>query len=135
MSLNNVIPLEMFNQPNVWAPAKASEEPEVILHYWQIYECKIDHYDRREKHLVGHNGRSGRVTSKVAKVELVNGEIHATTGSGRVYKLAGEPGRDRDAMYTWVQWLRMHNAQDVICKTTDYYDYDNNAQRIPATVD
>jgi hypothetical protein len=95
----------------VWKVASVSGEPEVVLVRWRILET-----DRGTRHLVGarEDDFTGRVSTAITTFDP-SGAM-ATTSSGRVYQLRGEPAYNADAEYVWQQWCAVNgirNSRDV----------------------
>lgn len=102
------------NVPNVWKPAPVSEQPEVFLHSWRVFEVECE----REpgvltRHFVGRIGSSGRVSSAIQTFDSESGK--GFTSSGRVYELVGPPGYSPDGLYVWGIWKDMNK----VIKETD----------------
>lgn len=91
----------------VWSSAPVSEEPEVTLTRWQVFELPDG-----ARHLVGWYAaaREGRVSSRIERYDAASRS--AVTRSGRVYELAGRPGSDADARYTWRAWSRVNGVSE-----------------------
>lgn len=72
---------------------------------------KMLEFDSPTIHVVGETliERIGRVTSPV--VSLDPSKRCVVTRSGRAYRLDGPPGRGKEAMYVWGQWLTLWKAE------------------------
>lgn len=89
-----------------WPVAPVSEQPELTLTEWRIYQVQ-----NGDRHAVGWcvEERSGRVSSAIQEVDW--GAARLVTASGRVYELQGWPGNDPDARYTWNRWKEVNEVQ------------------------
>lgn len=95
----------------IWNPASIEVVPEIRMARWSIYEVVcLDGSPERTRHFVGYNltEREGRVSSSI--VEFDPNTKCGRTSSGRVYQLAGSPGYDSDAEYTFARWRNIHNV-------------------------
>lgn len=90
---------------NVWTIASVEDEPETTLTNWQVLELP-----NGDRHLVGYavEDREGRVSSSVQAFDRES--LCAVTSSGRVYRLKGRPGVDKDAECVWRTWARINQA-------------------------
>lgn len=98
----------------IHAIASAAEQPTTDMTQWQVV-LVIDESGVRTRHLVGWADWEGRVSSTVKTWDWANRT--ATTGSGRIYRLVGESGFDRDADYVFERWLRINKARVVRLST------------------
>lgn len=91
--------------PSVWTIASVKDEPETTLTNWQVLELP-----NGDRHLVGYavEDREGRVSSRVQVFD--NKSLCGVTSSGRVYRLKGRPGIDKDAECVWRTWARINQA-------------------------
>lgn len=85
-----------------------AEQPTTEMTQWQVV-LVTDDSAVRTRHLVGWANWEGRVSSAVKRWDWSNRT--ATTGSGRVYRLVGESGFDRDADYVFSRWLAINRAR------------------------
>lgn len=78
-----------------------NQQPILTLVAWRVFEVNPG----ETRHFVGWcvENQEGRVSSEIQSFDKVNGL--AVTGSGRQYRISGEPGWDDDARYTWGRWL------------------------------
>lgn len=85
----------------LWAARPVSEQPEIILGSWRIYEVPDG-----TRHFVGKllNGGGGRVSSSINVFDKMS--MSGITRSGRVYTLIGDPGFNADADYVWKAWMQ-----------------------------
>jgi len=90
---------------HVGAPVKL--QPRLTLERWRIF--LVDNH----WHVVAWcvESRDGRVTSRLASFD--GARRLAITTTGRTYELAGAPGDDGDADYTWHWWRRRMGAPSV----------------------
>jgi hypothetical protein len=101
----------------VWRTAPVSDEPEIALVQWTVFET-----DNGQRHLVGarQDGLGGRVSSAV--VELNVAARTGVTRSGRKYLLVGAPGFHLDAAYVWDAWMRLNEVVSARNVTPDLFD-------------
>ena len=87
----------------VWKPDSISDEPEVILANWCVFEI-----DGKDRHFCGYNVilREGRVSSRIEEFDQPN--MAGRTRSGRIYKLQGAHGWDSNARYVWTRWCNIN---------------------------
>ena len=57
-----------------------------------------------QRHLVGRVDSEGRLSTGVHSLNLQT--MRATTASGRVYEVVGDPSDDEDAAYLYSKWLK-----------------------------
>ena len=90
---------------NVWTIASVEDEPEATLTSWQVLELP-----NGDRHLVGYavEDREGRVSSSVQVFDSKS--LCAVTSSGRVYRLKGRPGVDKQAQLVWRTWARINQT-------------------------
>jgi hypothetical protein len=95
----------------LWQPASITEEPEVVLANWCIFEL-----ENGDRHFCGYNVllREGRVSSRIE--EFDQQRMLRQTRSGRVYTLQGPPGRDADATYVWYRWCAINGLDPASAK-------------------
>jgi len=86
--------------------APVTQEPVTIMTIWSVVKS---HWadGRCSRHLVGQANCEGRVCSAIQRFDLQG--MEAQTQSGRLYRLLGDPGRDRDALYVFD--VRLLNQQ------------------------
>lgn len=89
----------------IWNVRGVSEDPEVELVRWRVFETETG-----EHHFVGSrlNQGTGRVSSAI-----VNFDHSSRTGvtiSGRKYVLLGPPSFNSDADYTWALWSLLNSV-------------------------
>ena len=119
----NLAKLAAFTEAtSIWKPADVKQEPETILSQWRVYKVKGNFDGEAETtHFVGYTlGRfgEGRVCSPVLEYDPETRQ--GITRSGRVYKLHGSSGFNRDAMYVWNRWLGMAGDPEYIDVTEEY---------------
>lgn len=95
----------------VWRTQPVSRQPQLTLTDWRVMQLHDG-----DRHLVGYciENREGRVSSVVRKFDAAARALE--TGTGRVYRLSGPPGRSADADYVWRTWLeanQLTHAEDV----------------------
>jgi hypothetical protein len=73
----------------------------------------------RTRHFAGSNvrDRHGQVSSAISEMDPITRT--GRTASGRVYKLGMRHGLSSDGEYTWRQWLRINNAEDIVDVTAE----------------
>ena len=100
-------------EASVWQVTSVSEQPEIDLERWQVMQLP-----NGDRHFVGWNAtdREGRASSKIEAFDAVTRQ--GRTSSGRVYRLCGPTGHDRDGAHTWRRWMRVN--EEVAC--TDVSD-------------
>ena len=89
----------------LWTAKPVSEQPEIILSKWRIFETP-----EGTRHFVGKNltgNGTGRVSSAITVFDKTS--MTGVTRSGRVYQLLGDPGYNDAAAYVWGVWCA-HNA-------------------------
>lgn len=100
---------------NIWKMPSVTLQPEVTLVRWRA--VRIFSGDQHWDILLGWCVQSscGRVSTPIVAFDAV--AARATTRSGRIYTLAGEPGFDNDADYVFQgrfgPLLHDENHQDV----------------------
>lgn len=89
----------------VWPAASISDEPELALVRWRILET-----DRGSRHIVGARADdlTGRISTPIVQCDPVC--RMATTESGRIYHLNGEPRHSGDAEYLWQLFCEVHGV-------------------------
>jgi len=92
----------------VWARSSCNvhDEPATVLTEWRIMRvCNLGANGKRTLHLTGSTPKTnGRVTTELVSCEMTR--MQATTSSGRVYLLAGEPSDGNMAEIAITVWLR-----------------------------
>lgn len=94
-----------------WMLTSIDQYPSDDLAEWKAIEVTLPRYPWPTLHLLGYAALAdeGRVTSPV--IEFDASKMLATTRSGRVYKLCGNPGADPDAHYVLTRWLDFHRIE------------------------
>lgn len=90
----------------IFTPTTVEYEPSVEIYHWSFRLAESSD-GCITKHLVGVVDHYGRVSSAILDV-LPNGDVK--TSSGRIYKLIGSCGRDKDAEYVWSRWLSLNDC-------------------------
>lgn len=98
----------------VWAIASVSDEPEVVLSDWHIFEVQLPSNSTRTRHFAGCTGRhrSGQVSSAIQEFDPK--ALRGVTASGRVYQLTRHRGFTLDGEYTWNRWCGISAAADIV---------------------
>lgn len=93
---------------NIWKPLSSAQEPSTKLVRWSVYEVDGDFRGAGKTiHFVGYTGYEGRVSSPIQSYDK---ETHTgVSRSGRNYTLVGPRGYDRDALYTFSNWIAIHD--------------------------
>ena len=114
--------LGAYTQPDrgttmaVWTTKPVSEQPEIILSNWRIFETP-----EGTRHFVGKNltgNGTGRVSSAVTVFDKTT--MTGVTSSGRVYQLLGDPGFSGDAAYVWGVWCAHNGVYSCNDITSDF---------------
>lgn len=90
---------------NVWSIESVEEVPELTLKAWRVFEVPLDGEGQDwTRHFVGYavELHQGQVCSPVQAFDPTT--RCGATRSGRIYRLAGRPGHDADALYVWGRW-------------------------------
>jgi hypothetical protein len=98
---------------SIWATQRVSEEPIISLTRWSVFQTETG-----ERHFCGMNGNEGRVTSALVSYDELTRT--ATTKSGRIIVLEGEPGWSSDADYVKSNWIRINRVTELVDVTEDY---------------
>ncbi|WP_198036045.1 hypothetical protein [Cupriavidus taiwanensis] len=100
----------------IWRVAAISEQPEIYLRRWSVYET-----ERGERHFVGQNmdGGTGRVSSAIASFDASSRT--GITHSGRRYILDGCPGTDEEGLYTWAVWKKVNDVKRATNVSGEYW--------------
>lgn len=90
----------------VWTTIPVTDQPTLTLERWSIFELPDG-----DRHFVGWaiENREGRVSSQIEQFDVKT--MCGVTSTGRVYKLEGHPGRDRDAAFTWSRWRSINDVE------------------------
>lgn len=96
----------------IYKPANVKTQPNVSLQNWSIRKVLESEYPElgESYHFVGRSihTHDGRVSSDI--VSFDKDQKVGITGSGRVYSLEGESGRDMDGDYVWAMWTNMNKV-------------------------
>lgn len=114
-SVRNLGDIEIIG--GVWSASTPSAQPEITLSNWRVSEVTVS--GRRERHVWGWNVADweGRASTAITEVDAHRRMMR--TASGRVYRLAGPPGHDRDGDFVWRGWCRVNGATDEIDVTDE----------------
>lgn len=84
---------------SVWETPSVTDQPSITLVRWAVMET-----EGAERHFVGYNvdDREGRASTPIQSFDPVS--RCGVTASGRLYRLAGPPGRDPDGEWVWSHW-------------------------------
>lgn len=85
-------------------PPPTSMQPAVTIERWQVFEVGGG------RHLVGFrpDAQRHRVSSPIAALNAASAT--ATTASGRIYVLRGEPDRTGEAAFVWAAYCDEHTV-------------------------
>lgn len=121
LMLNDLTPelIDAIVASSVYRPASVEQEPCTNLTQWQVYE--VTQGSVITAHFVGCARYEGRVSSAVQEYDHVTKT--GRTSSGRLYKLVGEPGHNKDAMYVFNTWIHRFPIGTPYEEVTD--DYNN----------
>lgn len=100
-------PVVMSASGGIWRTQPVTDQPSLTLESWSVRQLPGG-----DRHFVGwciENGE-GRVSSAITEFDAQT--RRGRTGSGRVYQLAGPPGRDPDADYVWRRWLEINELTE-----------------------
>lgn len=88
----------------IWKVMSVTEEPQITLEQWKVFELTSELWENPTRHFVGYNrsGREGRVSSAIVEFDPIT--MVGKTSSGRIYKLVGESGINLDAAYVFNHW-------------------------------
>ena len=89
------------NASGVWAVPGVAEEAKLTLIRWRILKVPTN-----DRYLVGFcaERNEGRVSTAIVEVDVTR--MVCNTVSGRIYRLEGEPGEDRDGDFIWRAAMR-----------------------------
>jgi hypothetical protein len=92
----------------IWRTDPVTEEPEIDLVSWKVIEVRPS----GARHFVGFSkaGHEGRISSRIEDFD--NERLVGRTKSGRVYRLVGPAGVNRDAEYVFSRWREMNGIGD-----------------------
>jgi hypothetical protein len=84
--------------------ADVPDQPTATLRHWRVYVMHTG-----ERFLAGQVVETGRarVTTPVATLDVR--DLRATTSSGRMYRLEGEPDASGTAEYVWSWWALLNS--------------------------
>ena len=100
----------------VWKVPAVDAQSLLTLRDWTVLELSPG-----TRHVVGHcvENREGRVSTAVVDFDL--SAMRATTESGRVYVLQGEPGFSDDGYYVWRRFSRLNNVPEFVDVTASVW--------------
>ena len=107
----------------LWKPASVKEEPETYLQEWRVYSVDGNFNGTGATiHLVGFSmgTNDGRVSAPVLTFNKKT--KHVVTQGGRNYKLHGESGFNKDAMFVFNRWLTINKDPSYRDVTEEYED-------------
>ena len=90
--------------PDIWPIASVTDQPEISLRDWQVFEVQLPARASKTRHFVGYaiENNAGQVSSAIQSFDPKT--MRGITESGRVYQLVGKPGWDSDGDHTWRRW-------------------------------
>lgn len=92
---------------SIWKTLGVQQQPCLTLVRWRIVEITSDlPLIKGQRHIIGYcvENHEGRCSTAIIDVDRENKICR--TRSGRIYKLDGPPGFDRDGQYVWQTWTR-----------------------------
>jgi hypothetical protein len=97
---------------SIWKVQPVNECPEITLVQWRIFEAKSPYWDGYTRHFIGYNTNDGegRVSSAIHSFDPDS--MQGFTRSGRIYKLSGSAGWNRDAEFVWSRWCQINHVED-----------------------
>lgn len=103
----------------IWACAPVSQQPEIVLTDWHVFELQLPGRMQRTRHFAGQNitDREGRASSAIMTFDPKTGR--GITESGRVYQLQGRTGFSSDGEYTWNRWKSINAATEIVDVTVE----------------
>lgn len=110
----------------LYRPAPVSEEPGYTLTNWSVHSVLFEDGTQSD-HVVGElvaGPMDGRVSSKIVEVRREPDALHATTRSGRVYKLPlGAECQPRgDGEYVFNRWCHINGVESTTDVTPFYLE-------------
>ena len=98
----------------IWKATTVDITPELKLTQWRIFEVESSLWEGKSRHFCGYNltEREGRVSSEIVSFNKEN--MTGITKSGRVYKLTGDSGFNKDALYVWGIWSARNDISECI---------------------
>lgn len=99
----------------IWRTSPVSQTPVLKLVQWSVFQTETG-----ERHFVGYNVTEGEGRVSSAIVEFNPETKQGRTSSGRIYQLAGEPGFNGDAAYTWGRWCEINRVSEQRDVTEEY---------------
>uniref|UniRef100_UPI0035B0C5ED hypothetical protein n=1 Tax=Hylemonella sp. TaxID=2066020 RepID=UPI0035B0C5ED len=102
----------MINAPRLYRIDPVDDQPCTLLQRWRIFSVRLAS-GVRERHLVGYAPAeaAGRVSTAIVGLDLSS--RRATTRSGRIYLLEGEPEYDDEGQWLWEKWLAVRSVSYV----------------------
>lgn len=97
----------------IWRIESVEDRPSVTLDSWSVYDVPLHGADSPcTWHFIGYSreDRQGQVSSPVEAFDPASG--CGVTRSGRIYRLAGRPGGDADAVYVWQRWKGLNEVSE-----------------------
>jgi len=96
---------------------RPDDEIRISIDRWSIKEVTSPHLDAT-RHLVGIVDGFGRVCSPIQNFDP--NAMEATTRSGKIYELCGEPGIASEAEYVFTQWCKLNEIDEYTDVTNEY---------------
>lgn len=98
---------------------RPDDEIRVEIDCWSVKEVTSEHLNAT-RHLVGIVDGFGRVCSSIQNFDPET--MEATTRSGKIYELCGEPGIASDAAYVFDQWCKINQITEITDVTQEYWN-------------
>jgi len=110
---------------SIWRTIPVTAQPALTLQDWSVIELPDG-----KRHFVGYcvENCEGRVSSTIVSVDPR--KLCGSTATGRVYRLAGEPGYSSDAEYVLRSWLAMYKLTTWTDITTALWRLHLNASTV-----
>ena len=99
---------------------RPDDEIRVGMDTWSVVEVTCTGLSNATRHLVGIVNGLGRVCSPIQDFDPST--MEATSRSGKIYELVGQPGKDPDAEYVFTQWCRLNDIDEYTDVTQEYWN-------------
>lgn len=105
---------------SIWETPPVSIQPSIRLARWSVKETETG-----DRHFIGFNidDHEGRASTAIRSFNPKT--ALGITASGRIYQLAGPPGRDPDADWVWTRWATARKIvwRDVTAEFIDGFGF------------
>ena len=99
---------------------RPDDEIRVEIDCWSVREVHCAGLDQPTRHLVGIVDGFGRVCSPIQDFNPET--MEATSRSGKIYELYGEPGIASNAEYVFDHWCDMNGITEKTDVTKEYWN-------------